>query len=162
MTIVSQLAAQPVPGHPDWRASSDGHIYRTNGEQVPEYPKERGENRLRIRCKAHDYGYHTVARLVGEAFFGSVPSGFAVVHQNGAVADNRVANLHIERNAGSHSNHSPRKLLTEEQKEEVHRQLDAGIPKTQIAKSLGISPRAVRYHATSCSCNFGPSAKSLL
>ena len=162
MTIVPQPAAQPVPGHPDWRASSDGHIYRTNGEQVLEYPKELGENRLRVRCKAHDHGYHTVARLVWEAFSGSLPSGFAAVHQNGDIADNRLSNLHIEQNAGSHSNHSPRKLLTEAQKVEVHRQLDAGIPKTQIAKSLGISPRAVRYHATSCRCNFGTSEKLLL
>ena len=159
MTIVSQNYRRPVPGHPDWLASSDGHIYRTTGERVTEYRKERGESRLRVSCKAH--GYHTVARLVWEAFYGSLPPGFAVLHRNGDIADNRPVNLHIEPSAGSHSSHSPRKL-TDEQKGEIHRQLDAGVAKTRIAESLGISPRGVRHHATDCRCDFGLSAKLLL
>ena len=159
MIIVTQLAVLPVPGHPDWRASSDGHIYRTTGERVHEYRKELGENRLRVSCKLHDHGYHTVARLVWEAFFGSLPPGFAVVHRNGDVTDNRPVNLRIEQSAGSYSNRSRKNPLTSEQKGEVHRQvhrqLDEGIPKTRIAKSLGISPRGVRHHSTDCSCNLG-------
>ena len=159
MIIVTQLAAQPVPGHPDWLASSDGHIYRTTGEWVPEYRKELGEIRPRVSCKVHDHGYHTVARLVWEAFYGIVPPGFAVVHQNSDVADNRVANLRIEQSAGSYANRSRKNPLTSEQRGEVHRQLDAGIVKTRIAASLGISPRGVRHHATDCSCKRGLSSK---
>ena len=162
MIIVTQLAVLPVPGHPDWRASSDGHIYRTTGERVHEYRKERGESRPRVSCKLHDHGYHTVARLVWEAFFGSLPPGFAVLHRNCDLSDNRPANLHIARSAGSHSNHSPRNPLTSQQKSEINRKLDAGIAKTRIAASLGISPRRVRHHATSCRCNRGPSTKLLL
>ena len=155
MPIVTQERRLPILGHPDWLASSDGHIYRTTGERVHEYRKELGENRLRVSCKLHDHGYHTVARLVWGAFFGSLPPGFAVLHRNGDLSDNRPPNLHIARSAGSHSNHSLRNLLTGQQKSEIHRQLDAGIAKTRIAASLGISPRGVRHHATDCSCNLG-------
>ena len=162
MPIVTQERRLPILGHPNWLASSDGHIYRTTGEQVPEYHKERGESRLRVSCNVHGYGYHTVARLVWEAFYGGVPPGFAVLHWNGDISDNRPANLHIARSAGSHSNHSPRNLLTGQHKSEIHRQLDAGIAKTRIAVSLGISPRCVRRHATSCRCNREPSNKLLL
>ena len=151
--IVPQDYRQPIPVHPDWMASSDGHIYRTTGERVHEYRKELGENRLRVSCKLHDHGYHTVARLVWETFFGRLPPDFAVVHRNGNVTDNRPVNLRIEQSAGYYSNRSRKNLLTSEQKGEVHRQLDEGIPKTRIAKSLGISPRGVRHHATDCSCN---------
>ena len=157
--IVPQDYRLPILGHPDWLASSDGHIYRTTEERVHEYRKELGENRLRVSCKLHDHGYHTVARLVREAFFGSLPPGFAVVHRNGDVTDNRPVNLRIEQSAGSYSNRSRKNPLTSEQKGEVHRQvhrqLDEGIPKTRIAKSLGISPRGVRHHATDCNCNLG-------
>ena len=157
MPIVTQERRLPILGHPDWLASSDGHIYRTTGERVHEYRKELGENRLRVSCNLHDHGYHTVARLVWETFFGSLPPSFAVVHRNGDVTDNRPVNLSIEQSAGSYSNRSRKNPLTSEQKgevhREVHRQLDEGIPKTRIAKSLGISPRGVRHHATDCSCN---------
>ena len=162
MIIVTQLDAQPVPGHPDWLASSDGHIYRTTGERVPEYRKELGEIRPRVSCKVHDHGYHTVARLIWKAFYGSLPPGFAVVHRNGDVADNRPVNLHIEESTGSYANRSRKNPLSSEQRGEVHRQLDAGIAKTRIAVSVGISPRGVRHHATDCSCNRGPSAKLLV
>ena len=160
MFIVPQDYRLPIPGHPEWLASSDGHIYRTTGERVPEYRKERGESRPRVSCQAH--GYDSVAKLVREAFFGIVPPGFAVVHQNDDITDNRPANLRVVQNAGSHSNRSHRKLLTIQQKIEVHRQLDAGMAKTRIAFSFGISPRCVRYHATSCRCHSGPSPKLLL
>ena len=160
MLIVAQDYRLPIPGHPEWLASSDGHIYRTNGERVPEYRKELGESRLRVSCQAH--GYDSVAKLAWEAFFGIVPPGFAVVHQNDEITDNRPANLRVVRSAGSHSNRSHRKLLTAQQKIEVHRQLDAGMAKTRIAFSFGISPRCVRYHAKSCRCHRGSSTTLLL
>lgn len=157
MLIIAQPNALPIPGHPDWLASSDGHIYRTDGTIVREYRKEAGENRLRVSCKIHG-GYHDVARLVYEARREPVPRGWAVIHRNGDTADNRLANLGIVRAAGSNSHCTGSQRRTRREQREIHRQLDLGVPKTQIAKDLGVSPRCVRYHSTSCHCGFTPSA----
>ena len=141
-----------VPGHPEWRAGSDGHIYLGDGTRIPEHRKEAGENRLRISCKTHGT-YHDVARLIAASFWGD-QSGGAVVHQNGNAADNRPENLRRVPQAGSNSSCAGRKRLSNSECRELHRQLDRGVPKTRIAVALGISPRCVRHHSTSCRCNF--------
>lgn len=142
-----------VPNHPDWLACSDGHIYQQDGTVVPEHHKETGENRLRVNCVEHD-GYHYVARLIAESFLGGLVQGSAVVHKNGDTADNRLTNLRLVREAGSHSSCATRRRLSRSQKRELHRQLASGVPKTQIATAVGTSPRNVRHHSTSCRCPF--------
>lgn len=157
MLIIAQPNALPIPGHPDWLASSDGHIYQTDGTIVREYRKEAGENRLRVSCKAHN-SYHDVARLVCEAWREPVPRGWAVIHRNGDTADNRPVNLYIVKEAGSNSYCAGRRKLTRGECWEIHRQLELEVPKTRIGAAMGISPRCVRYHSTSCHCGFTPSA----
>lgn len=149
-----------VPGHPGWLACSDGHVYRQNGQRLPEYRKEAGENRFRINCRTHGT-YHCVARLIAEAF-GGVSNGGAVVHKNGNTADNRPENLRWVPQAGFNSNCAGRKKLSYVERRELHRQLDQGIPKTRIADALGISPRCVRHHNKSCRCEFLNAPPTLL
>ena len=156
MLIVPQDRSQPIPGHPDWLASSDGHIYQTDGTLVREYRKEAGENRLRVSCKAHSR-YHDVARLIYEAWREPVLQGWSVIHRNGDTADNRPVNLRIVKEAGSNSYCAGRRRLTRGERQEIHRQLDLAVPKTRIGAAMGISPRCVRYHSTSCHCGFTPS-----
>ena len=149
-----------VPGHPEWWACSDGHIYRHDGTRIPERRKEAGENRLRVHCKVHGR-YHDVAPLIAESFWGERDGG-AVTHRNGNTADNRPENLRWVPQAGSNSNCAGRRKLTYLELRELHRQLERGIPKTRIADALGISPRCVRHHDKSCRCGFSSISPNLL
>ena len=149
-----------VPGHPEWWACSDGHIYRREGTRIPERRKEAGENRLRVNCRIHG-GYHDVARLIAESFW-TIASGGAVVHKNGNTADNRPENLKWVAQAGSNSNCVRQRKLSHSERYELHRQLNLGVPKTQIAAALEISPRCVRHHSKSCRCEFPAAYPTLL
>ena len=148
-----------VPDHPGWYAGNDGHIYRCDGTRIPERPKEAGENRLRVSCASHG-GYHYVARLVAGAFLGN-RNGMAVTHKDGNPANNRPENLQWVDEAGSNSHCADRRRLNRSQRYEMHRRLDSGEPKTQIAVALGISPRCIRHHSSSCRCNFGAGPSNL-
>ena len=149
-----------IPGHPNWVACSDGHIYDRGGERLVEHRKEAGENRRRVHGRVHGT-YHDVARLIAAAFWGQQP-GCAVVHRNGNTSDNRPENLRSVSEAGRNSHCRPRRKLTLPELSELHRQLDKGVPKTRIAVALHISPRNVRYHSNSCRCGFAPRSPKLL
>ncbi len=143
-------APTDIPNHQDWQACQDGHIYQRDGSRLPEHRKEAGENRLRVSCKAH--GYHYVAKLIARAFLGPDADNHAVIHSNGDPSDNRLFNLQLAREAGSNSYCKGRRRLTTPDREELHRLLRSGMSQTDIACELHISPRSVRYHATSCQC----------
>ena len=155
-----ERAFATMPGHPEWQACNDGHIYRLDGTRVPERRKEAGENRLRVSCSVHG-GYHDVARLIAEAFWGN-QVGRAAIHKNGNTADNRPTNLEWVPQAGSNSNCGRRRRLNSSERHDLHTQLDRGVPKTRIAAALDISPRCVRHHTTSCRCNFGDGSARFL
>lgn len=135
----------PIPGHPDWLACADGHIYRSDGRIVSEHQKEAGENRLRVSCPVHGYDY--VAKLIAHAFLGPNALTYAVIHRNRVPWDNRLSNLRLVKEAGSNSNLPSARRLSSNQLEALHTLLRRGVPKTRIALILGVSPRCVRQHA---------------
>lgn len=147
-----EVLLMDVPNHMDWQACRDGHIYRRDGSRLAEYRKEAGENRLRVSCKTH--GYHYVAKLLARAFFGPDADSQAVVHINGDPSDNRLSNLRLVREAGSNSHCKGSRRLSLARRQELHRLLHEGMAQTAIACELRISPRCVRYHATSCQCSY--------
>ena len=148
-----ESALMDVPNHPGWQACQDGHIYRRDGSRLAGYRKEAGENRPRVYCKTH--GYHYVSKLIARSFFGPDADNHAVIHINGDPSDNRLSNLKLVREAGSNSHCKGRRRLTDARRLELHRLLRAGMTQTTIACELRISPRCVRYHATSCQCQYG-------
>ena len=143
----------PIPSHPELFAGADGHIYDHLGSRVAAYLKEAGEKRFRVYCRLH--GYHSVARLVAEAFFGPIAPGLSVVHRDGDPSNNMPTNLELVREAGQASNYRSRTKMTPEAIRELHVRLSLGIRHTHIARDLGITPRCVRYHKNSCRCQFG-------
>ena len=140
----------PIPEHPLWFADQDGHIYQADGRPVCEHRKEAGEERLRVSCFRH--GYHDVAKLIATAFFGACALQLHVVHANGNTGDIRRINLKLVAASGSFAHRAGSRRLTRTEKEQVHQMLHLGYPKTAIGVALRISPRCVRYHATSCRC----------
>ena len=141
-----------VPGHTNWIACIDGHIYQRDGVPVREYVKERGERRMRVHCKECRC-YHYVARLVAESFRGPAVVGKSVVHRNGDPSDNRLCNLKFAEEAGTNSHSGKTHRLSEFELTELHRRIDAGDPHTVIAAGFGVSPRTVRNHAGKCCCS---------
>ena len=93
------IEERPIPSHPGYAATSDGHIislakislrgYRLKRKEVS--PSRQHKGYLLVNCGSRTR--YRVHRLVLEAFIGPCPDGMECCHNNGNKQDNCIENL---------------------------------------------------------------------
>lgn len=105
-----------IPKFPDYEASNQGNIRRTDsGRFLSYYQDERGHRSVTIRKDGKTYSAK-ISNLVAEAFIGKKPKGKNVYHINKDRSDNRVENLMYDtRSNQSSGSKSPSSKFSDEE-----------------------------------------------
>ena len=147
-TQCSNALLMPVPGHPGFCATSDGHIVGRSGRPVG-WVRPDGYVTVARRVDGRNFAPYA-HRMVAAAFHGlPTPDAPEVDHLNGNRSDNRPANLRWTDPKGNAATRvalgrhargeaSGRAKLTDDQVREIRSRAAAGETQTSLGREFGV------------------------
>lgn len=133
------METKPIPTHPDYGATTDGHILNRNGMVLRTYECN-GYKRISLAKPNGKRMGIDVHRLVYTAFNGPLPTSTLVTHINGDRQDNRLENLTTISRSEYFKTHRRKTPAEWELKRKVAYQMqDHGYSQADIATALSCS-----------------------
>ena len=158
------IEERPIPSHPGYAATSDGHIislakislhgHRLKRKELS--PSRHHKGYLRVKCGSGTQ--YRVHRLVLEAFIGPCPDGMECCHNDGDPGNNRLDNLRWDTHSANsldavrHGTHPgfcnkgekhPKAKLTESDVLRIRSLAKEGVRNIDLAKGYGVGPGAI-------------------